>query len=223
MIRRVLGLLAIILRAAVAVVMTALPSELARADMVDMTGVEPWHLCAECHRLSGSGNHLKFPRIAGQKRDYIMKQIDDFRAGRRENDGGQMQEMASELAPDDIPRVADWFSRQSPPWPDPTLADTVVPDRIRLLVTRGVDGIPACLGCHSAASPALANKPAVAPRIAGQWDYFIVKQLKDFRDGGRGNDADGTMRRIAKHLTDADIAGLAAFLSKNPALHEAEP
>jgi cytochrome c553 len=223
MIWPVLGALAAIKRMAMPAMLAALTIAPARADMVDMTGVEPWHLCGQCHRLSGSGNHIKFPRLAGQKPAYIAKQLDDFRAGRRENDGGQMQEMAAELVPEDIPRVADWFSRQAPAWPTPTLPGMAVPERIRLLATKGADGIPACLGCHSAASPALAGKQTVAPRIAGQWDYFIVKQLTDFRDGRRANDPDGVMRAIAKRLSDTDIAALATFLSQYPALHEAEP
>lgn len=197
------------------------------ADMVSSEGVEPWHICGGCHRLDGAGNHIKFPRLGGQRPAYIMKQLDDFRTGRRENDGGQMQEMAGELADKDIPRVADWFAKQAPPWPKATMKqdqpDRATPDRVRLMVTKGAGGIPACLGCHSAAAPNLAGREAVAPRIAGQWDYFIAKQLADFRDGRRDNDPGGVMRAVARDLTDADIAGLAAYLSRHPELHEAAP
>jgi cytochrome c553 len=53
-----------------------------------------------------------------------------------------MQEMAGELADKDIPRVADWFSRQTPPWPkammksDDASGDATT-DRVRLLVRKG--------------------------------------------------------------------------------------
>ena len=80
--------------------------------MMDMTGVEAQDICAECHGLDGAGNHIKFPRLAGQKPDYIIKQLNDFRDGRRTNDGGQMQRMATELEEKDIPQVAEWFSKQ---------------------------------------------------------------------------------------------------------------
>ena len=89
--------------------------------MVDMTGVEPWDTCGECHGLDGAGNHIKFPRLAGQRHSYIIGELRDFRAGRRKNDDGQMQQMATELAEADFQRVADWFANQTPPWPKLTI------------------------------------------------------------------------------------------------------
>jgi cytochrome c553 len=200
---------------------SALSAARVAADMMDMTGVEPQDICAECHGLDGAGNHIKFPRLAGQKREYIVKQLNDFRAGRRKNDGGQMQKTATELDEEDIPRVADWFSKQEPPWPKPTIEGEPDLARARRLATSGTDAAPGCLSCHSATSPYLYDRPIVAPRLAGQRDYYIAKQLKDFRDGRRGNDPDGIMRQIALKLDDAEISALAVLLSQNPELHEA--
>jgi cytochrome c553 len=191
--------------------------------MIDMTGVEPWHVCGSCHGLDGAGNRIKFPRLAGQSRTYIVKQLNDFREGRRRNDGGQMQEMASELTVTDIGRVADWFAKQAPPWPELTIEPPSDLSRARQLATTGAGGVPACLSCHSAAAPALAGGPIAAPRLVGQRDVYIAKQLTDFRAGDRDNDPNAIMRTIASSLTDTDIAGLAAFLSQTPELHEAAP
>jgi cytochrome c553 len=196
----------------------------ADADMTDTSGMEPWEGCGDCHGLDGAGNRVKFPRIAGLKPDYIVKQLNDFRAGHRKNDGGQMQKMMTGLQESDLERIAAWFAEQTPPWPRPTLEDVPVSPRAQQLVTKGVDGLPSCLSCHSSASPELADRPSIeAGRIAGQRDYYIAKQLADFRDGRRANDAEGMMQKIAKTLSDADIAGLAAFLSQNPNLHETAP
>lgn len=191
--------------------------------MVDMTGVEPWHSCGGCHGLDGAGNRIKFPRLAGQKRAYVIKQLNDFRNDRRQNDGGQMQVMASELSETDIGRVADWFAKQTTAWPELTIEPPADLTRARQLATAGADGIPACVSCHSAAAPALAGSDIVAPRIAGQRDYYIAKQLGDFRAGNRDNDPKEIMRTIAKRLSDADITALAVFLSQTPDLHEAKP
>ena len=190
------------------------------ADMVDMTGVEPWDGCGECHGLDGAGNHIKFPRLAGQKRVYIIKELFDFRAGRRRNDGGQMKQMATELNETDIPRVADWFASQTPPWPKLTIEAEPDMARARQLAMSGDAGIPACLSCHSEASLRLLDRAVDAPRLAGQRDYYIVKELNDFRDGRRGNDPDQMMSKIALRLTEADIVSLAVFLSQNPDMHD---
>jgi len=189
-----------------------------RADMVDMTGVEPWDVCGECHGLDGAGNRIKFPRLAGQKQPYIIKQLFDFRAGRRKNDGGQMQKTATELDEADIPRVAEWFEGQTPPWPKPTIDAAPDLTRARQLALHGDTGIRACLSCHSAGSQRLLGN---APRVAGQRDYYIAKELNDFREGRRLNDPKQVMNRIARRLSDAEIVSLAIFLSQNPDMHEA--
>jgi len=186
--------------------------------------MEPWEGCGDCHGLDGAGNRVKFPRIAGLKPNYIVKQLHDFRAGHRKNDGGQMQKMMTGLQEADIERIAAWFAEQTPAWPKPTLEDVPDSPRVRQLAAKGADGFPSCLSCHSALSPELADRPKIeAGRIAGQRDFYIVKQLTDFRDGRRSNDADGMMQKIARTLSDADIAGLAALLSQNPDLHETRP
>jgi cytochrome c553 len=191
--------------------------------MIDMTGVEPWHTCGSCHGLDGAGNRIKFPRLAGQSPAYIIKQLSDFRDGHRHNDGGQMLEAATELTETDRGRVAAWFAQQTAPWPELTVEPPSDLSRARPLVTVGAEGIPACVSCHSAAAPALAGSNTVAPRLSGQRDFYIAKQLTDFRAGERDNDANGVMRNIAKRLSDTDITALAAFLSQTPALHEAAP
>ena len=192
----------------------------AGGDMVDMTGVEPWDLCGECHGLDGAGNRIKFPRLTGLDPSYLVGQIRDFRSGVRKNDDGQMQETVHELAEKDIPRVADWFAKQKAPWPKPTI--DAAPDlaRARQLAMSGAPGIRACLSCHSAASLGTLDEPFDAPRIAGQRDFYIAKELIDYRDGQRANDPEQVMQKIAKRLTDGEIVGLAVYLCENPDLHE---
>lgn len=192
----------------------------AGGDMVDMTGVQSWDLCGECHGLDGAGNRIKFPRLAGQRQSYIISQLLDFRAGRRKNDDGQMQETADELAVPDIPRVANWFASQTPPWPKPTIDAKADLAHARQLAISGRLGVPACLSCHSAASLGMLAEPFDAPRIAGQRDYYIAKELTDYRDGRRNNDPKRMMQKIAQRLTDTEIVSLAILLSQNPSLDD---
>lgn len=62
-----------------------------------------------------------------------------------------------------------------------------------------------CQACHG--MDGLAKVPE-APNLAGQNEDYLVKALKDFRSGARQNEM---MSMVAKPLTDADIANLAAF------------
>lgn len=66
--------------------------------------------------------------------------------------------------------------------------------------------IPACVSCHGAAG----NSTIVQnPKLAGQHDAYIAKQLVDFKTPQRNNPV---MTSIAKSLTEGDIKNLAAFL-----------
>ncbi|MGI9229473.1 MAG: c-type cytochrome [Gammaproteobacteria bacterium] len=64
-----------------------------------------------------------------------------------------------------------------------------------------------CAACHGADGNT--NTPSW-PKLAGQHPEYLAKQLHDFRDGKRQNPQ---MSPMASHLSDADIADLAAYFS----------
>ncbi|MFT7372332.1 MAG: cytochrome c553, partial [Oleiphilaceae bacterium] len=80
------------------------------AGMIDKEGMQAWEICAMCHNANGISRMAKFPKLAGQKAAYIERQITDFRAGLRHNDGGQMQSIVGEVAQEDIAQIAAYFS-----------------------------------------------------------------------------------------------------------------
>ena len=62
-----------------------------------------------------------------------------------------------------------------------------------------------CGGCHGAKG--ISAIPTY-PNLAGQKEAYLVKQIKAFKDGTR---KDPTMNAMAKPLSDADMANIAAF------------
>jgi cytochrome c553 len=64
-----------------------------------------------------------------------------------------------------------------------------------------------CVACHG---PAGISANPMWPNLAGQKDAYLAKQMKAFRDGTR---SDPVMSPMAKPLSDADIANLAAYFS----------
>ena len=78
-----------------------------------------YETCALCHGLFGVSHTGKFPNLGGQKQAYIEAQIHAFRDGHRTNDGGQMVTIVTELQPEDIAFVAEWFAIQDAPQPYP--------------------------------------------------------------------------------------------------------
>lgn len=77
-----------------------------------------------------------------------------------------------------------------------------------------------CIACHGANGNSVNPE---WPRLAGQNAAYIVKQLKHFRDGTRGANAEPPlMPPMAAVLTDQDIEDLAAYFSlQTPAGDEA--
>lgn len=68
--------------------------------------------CTGCHSPNGSGNEpAAFPRLGGQYPQYIEKQLRDFRAGNRMNDGDQMMMrlVAERMSDAEIEAVANYI------------------------------------------------------------------------------------------------------------------
>ena len=64
--------------------------------------------CVACHGPKGISANPLWPNIAGQKPDYLTKQLSDFREGRRADP--LMTAIAMSLSPDDIRAVVSYFS-----------------------------------------------------------------------------------------------------------------
>lgn len=65
-----------------------------------------------------------------------------------------------------------------------------------------------CAACHG---PDGNSTTAMFPKLAGQGEPYLEKQLHDFKSGER---IDATMQGMAAGLSDSDIADLAAFYAK---------
>jgi cytochrome c553 len=66
-------------------------------------------LCTMCH-LGGFLGQNEIPRIAGQRFDYVLKQLADFKARRRTNDAGNMTAVSKTLSDADIENLAHYLS-----------------------------------------------------------------------------------------------------------------
>jgi cytochrome c553 len=193
----------------------AIASPSVNADGLGYDGLPPQELCGLCHQLNGISATAKFPKLAGQKAAYIEKQLRDFLAGHRANDGGQMETIITEIRPDQFAVVAQYFSSLKPPLPHTEAASSKDANQTaRSIYENGkpVSGVPACKSCHGNGENAL----PVAPHLSAQHAGYLEKQLNDFRSGGRRNDSGAKMRQIAAKLSQTEIRALAAYLASQP-------
>ena len=68
--------------------------------------------CTACHGRDGVGMMGIYPTLSGQHADYLEKALNDYRKGARKN--GIMAPFASQLKPEQVKEVAEYFSRQKP-------------------------------------------------------------------------------------------------------------
>jgi cytochrome c553 len=66
-------------------------------------------LCTMCH-LGGFIGQNEIPRVAGQQYDYILKQMRDFKTGKRTNDAGNMASVAKTLTEQDIENLGHYLA-----------------------------------------------------------------------------------------------------------------
>ncbi len=165
-------------------------------------------VCAACHGADGnSGANPLWPKLAGQSPKYIIKQLHDFKAQKR-NDG-TMSPMAAPLTDKEIEDLAAYFASQTR-----TIGEAA-PDKVALgeqIYRAGIPeaGVPACSGCHGPAGKGM--DAAAFPAINGQTAAYVAKQLKDFRDGRRTNDPNGMMRGVANRMKDNEIEAVAQYV-----------
>ena len=66
-------------------------------------------LCTMCHQVRFKGQN-EIPRVAGQHHDYVVKQLQDFKHGRRTNDAGNMSSVSKTLSDQDMDDLAHFLS-----------------------------------------------------------------------------------------------------------------
>ena len=171
------------------------------------TGKQKAVTCAICHGPDGNSNNPSWPNLAGQHAEYIKKQLQDYRTGRRKND--QMAPLAMVLSDQDIADLAAYYAAQKPSTGQ-TRPENVEPGELLYRAGNADKGLAACMACHG---PTGIGNPAVNyPRINGQHATYTGLQLKAFKAEERANDLNGIMRDIAGRMSNDNIQTVADYL-----------
>jgi cytochrome c553 len=181
-------------------------------------------VCAACHGADGNSLVANFPKLAGLGEKYIIKQLEDIRAGRANGgrDVVEMTGMLNGMSDQDLADIAAYFSSKPMQLSGAKDIEVQASSGIKVnglalgeRVYRGGNtktAVPACTGCHSPSGQG--NAPAGYPRLGGQHAAYIEKQLRDFRSGTRWNDGDQKiMRQVAENMTDAEIIAVANYIA----------
>ena len=163
-------------------------------------------VCAACHGADGNSGAPANPKLAQQHPEYIVKQLQEFKSGKRAND--IMSGMVAALSEDDMKNIAAWLGAKK-------AQPGVAKDKdLVLLGERIFRGgiadrqVPACAGCHA---PNGAGIPSQYPRLSGQHADYTAAQLTAFRDGVRKNNAQ--MTGVSAKMNDREIKAVADYIA----------
>jgi cytochrome c553 len=212
------------------------------ADYIDLRRIEPIHgdasagaakaaVCAACHGPNGNSLVPLFPRLAGQRADYLYYRLLEFKQADPKDPyyaASPMTAQAAALSEDDMRNVAAFFAAQT----QTTVAASAAP--VALQDARGESlylhgdserGIPACQGCHGGAAQGPSFDSSVRaqqhfaawPALRGQHGAYLISRLTRYRDAKpHATSNDFIMRGVAGTLDDDAIAALAAWLGSLP-------
>ena len=165
--------------------------------------------CTWCHGPSAQG-YLPAPRLAGQKYQYLLKQLRSFSEHGRNNPFSRMYmwPAAANVSLQAARYLASYLSKLSPKTAD---------DGNRELVSMGraiyQEGVPdsnivACVACHGPRAQGFAE----IPRLGGLSYTYLQKRLVQWHEGYDAA-AMHPMPHVASKLSPQQIAGLASYLS----------
>lgn len=169
--------------------------------------------CTVCHGAQMMGNSvIRAPRLSGMDKWYVENQLRSFRNGWRGTHEGdlssmEMRPMAAALSDEQIGQVAEFVAatRSDPP-----------PDTIEGDVENGKRLYSTCSACHGINGEG--NVAVGSPALPGLNDWYLVKQLRNFKNGTRGGQRGDTygmqMRSSAGLLADdRAIHDVVAYIS----------
>ena len=183
----------------------AAPTKAAKPDLVK--GEASYAaVCVACHGADGNSAIPVNPKLSQQHPEYLVKQLQEFKSGKREN--AVMVGFASTLSDEDMRNVAYWLASQKAT-PGAASDKTLVTLGERIYRGGIADKqVAACMGCHG---PKGSGIPAQYPRLSGQHAEYTVAQMVSFRDGARKNSLQ--MAQVASKLNDREIKAVSDYIA----------
>jgi cytochrome c553 len=189
--------------------------------------------CARCHGNDGHGRGLAaFPKLAGQRAEYIFNALLAYAHGRRSS--ALMQPIAAGLSQGDMRQLAHHYARlpsagrDAPVFtaaagrehePAPHARHDAI-ERGREIAARGLpdQGVPACSACHG---PKPTRRNPAYPLLAGQYREYLTLQLQLLAGKRGGSSYVHVMHKTATRLSAEQMQQVASYYASLPGMgHE---
>lgn len=186
------------------IVLLGLPAIAPAATAADPAQVAAT-VCAACHGIDGNSTDPQYPKLAGMDQEVLLRQLKAFAAGKRRDE--TMTGIVAGIDPADFAGLAGYYGNRKP-LPGKVL-DPQLAARGKAIYDDGNtdSGVPACAGCHQPDGRGNAR----FPRLAGQHQAYVLKQLAEYKSGRRATDP--LMTTVGKRLSADEAKALAEYIA----------
>jgi cytochrome c553 len=189
-------------RLAAAVLLAALPAAAQPPAIAQRAAA-----CFACHGNDGHSQQALTPSLGAQPPFFVIAQLFLFRDGRRGTAPQAMYDAAKGLTNDDLRAFGEYLSKLPPPPPPASKPDPARFERGRALAQGHNCGV-----CHN---PDYSGREQM-PRLANQREDYLLKALRDYKQGVRVGYGSATMPEAVAALRDDDLVALAHYLAYLP-------
>ena len=179
--------------------------------------------CAACHGDQGAGGKKgEYPRIAGQRVNYIEGQLRNFRSRTRVNIPMFPYTQERELSDSDIKDIAAYLagielSNRMPTYTgkEDALTKLLMAERV-MIIPRAEGNLEhgeaiyqkQCAACHGKTG----KGRGMFPMLVGQYTNYLKRQVDLYLKGDRPHDETGTVG-VLNGLKEQDIQDILAYLT----------
>jgi cytochrome c553 len=169
-------------------------------------------LCAGCHGPGGNSMVPSFPKLAGQQKVYLLRELKDYRSGKRASE--IMVPLVSTLSDDDLSNLADYYAKQKPAKPEPSAtsnrAQLAIGKKLYLQGNNDTD-VPSCESCHETDG----SGSGKFPRVAGQHVEYTLDQFRLYATGKRTNGS-RVMQAVANRMSEEETRAVSEYMASLP-------
>ncbi|QSA96344.1 cytochrome c [Methylococcus sp. EFPC2] len=162
------------------------------------SGKKKFYTCAGCHSVAGYDNSYPsvypVPKLGGQHDAFIIAALKSYLSGERKH--GSMEGNAAGLSDRDLEDIGAYLTR----FRSITESNVVTGN-----AAAGKGKTAICASCHGEDGNSENN---AFPRLAGQYEGYLIKVLQDYKRGKRTNPM---MAGFAAGLSEEDIKDISAY------------
>ncbi len=118
--------------------------------------------CASCHGTDGNSVVPEFPKLAGQQKSDLLREMQDYKEGRRQHE--IMSTLMAGLSEGEMEALADYYAAQPPAPGEVDKPELLSLGKRIYLEGNTQSGVPSCDGCHEENGKGSKK----FPRVAGQ-------------------------------------------------------